>query len=213
MPGRTFLLLITGIALTGCAGKSAYTPPQTVAAARNTITIQMPLDEAWKSAVGQLSSKIFVINNIDKSSGLLNISYSGDPEKYIDCGRIVTSVENLRGKRTYDFAGAAASKTYEFMPDYLYEITRHMALEGRANILFSSNGPKSTAITVNTKYVVTRTLSVVRADGMPSGNGTDTISFTSGGSASFPAGAGVTPSTCIANGKFEEEILDGLSVR
>ena len=54
----------------------------------NTITVNKSKEEVWKELIPQIGKNFFVINNLDKESGIINISYSGDPERYIDCGEI-----------------------------------------------------------------------------------------------------------------------------
>jgi hypothetical protein len=113
---RTVLATLVVAVLAGCAGKVDYIrPTMHTTPGQNTKLIQKPRDAVWAASVPALSKQFFVINNLDKSSGLINISYSGDPEKYIDCGRITSFVKNAQGERTYDFAGAKAQQNYEIM--------------------------------------------------------------------------------------------------
>src|SRR3954449_382638 len=84
------------------SGEQKYSPSTLYANQTNTKIIAKSKDQVWDSFIPALSSKFFVINNIDKASGLINVSYSGDPEKYVDCGQQHSSVKNARGERTYD---------------------------------------------------------------------------------------------------------------
>ncbi|UUZ73433.1 hypothetical protein LP415_09480 [Polaromonas sp. P1(28)-8] len=93
--------------LAGCAGKVDYIRPTTKATPGSNVKIlNRPREAVWTAAVPELGKRFFVINNLDKASGLINISYSGDPEKYIDCGRITSFVKNAKGERTYEFPGS-----------------------------------------------------------------------------------------------------------
>lgn len=113
---RIVSIAVVLVALAGCAGKVDYIRPTMQATpGQNVKLIQKPRDAVWAASVPALSKQFFVINNLDKSSGLINLSYSGDPEKYIDCGRITSFVKNAQGERTYDFAGAKAQQSYEIM--------------------------------------------------------------------------------------------------
>lgn len=135
---RRLIALVGVIALAGCAGKVDYTPPVgAYGQDNNSAVVQMPKDVVWKNLVSEIGKKFFVINNIDKDSGLINISYSGDPENYIDCGTVSSYVKNLAGERTHVFPGARARQQYETMTDTLYKINREMSLEGRMNIIVS----------------------------------------------------------------------------
>ena len=201
---------VTVLALTACAGKVDYVRPSTQAAASaNVKVVEKSRDAVWSASVPELGKQFFVINNLDKSSGFINVSYNGDPEKYIDCGRITSYVKNARGERTYDFAGAKAQQSYEVMDGGvgLVFIERRMSLEGRVNLVFEEISATQTRITANTRYVVQR-----HQIGRSAGNSipqsrTDSISFNSGGLASFPPSADGRTAECVANGILEREIL------
>jgi len=207
-----FVAVVAG-ALVGCAGKVEYVRPAAhMAPGQNTKVIPKARDAVWATSVPALSKQFFVINNLDKSSGLINLSYTGDPEKYIDCGRITSFVKNAQGERTYDFAGAKAQQSYEIMnPGVgLFFLDRRMSLEGRVNLIFEEVNANTTRVTANTRYVVTRTQIVRSAAGGFPQNSTDTISFNSGGSAPFPANQRGEFAECVARGVLEQEVLSAI---
>ena len=140
--------LLAIVFLSACAGKVDYVRPSAKAdASANVKVIDKPREAIWNASVPALSKQFFVINNLDKSSGLINVSYNGDPEKYIDCGRITSFVKNARGERTYDFAGASAQQAYEVMnPQGLFAINRTMTLDGRVNLVFEELTPTRSCI-------------------------------------------------------------------
>ena len=153
-----------------------------------------------------------MINNLDKTSGLMNISYSGNPESYVDCGRITSFVKNAQGERTYTFAGSKAQQSYEIMnPNVgLFFIDRRMNLEGWVNLIFEEVGPNTTRVTANTRYVVTRVMTVRNAANNIPQTATDSISFTSASGAPFPANSGGQSADCVSNGVLEREILSAI---
>ena len=203
--------LISAIAaaaiLAGCAGQQSYVrPSSTMAPGSNAALIPKSRDAVWNAAVPALSKQFFVINNLDKSSGLINVSYTGDPEKYVDCGRVTSYVKNARGERTYEFAGAAAQQTYEIMePGGLFFIDRRMSLEGRVNLIFEEVTPTETRVTANTRYVVQRQRNVRDVQNRTQ-TLNDNVSFNTGSSATFPSSA-QTSTECSAKGSLEQEIL------
>ena len=203
------LLMVFLIIIAGCAGKIDYVRPSLTEVALRPKVIDKPRDAVWNASVPELSKQFYIINNLDKSSGLINVSYSGNPEDYIDCGRIISYVKNSRGERTYDFPAARAHQEYEQLNDKgLFFIERHMSLEGRINLIFEEISPTSTKITANTRYVLTRQQTARNAANNFPQSRTDAISFNSGGGASFPAHAGGQAVECISTGKLEREILD-----
>jgi hypothetical protein len=200
--------VVVGTALSGCAGKLDYVRPTAPLRSNNSTVVDKPRDAVWNAMIPQLARRFFVINNLDKSSGLINISYSGDPELYVDCGRIISYVMNARGERTYDFAGATASQQYEIMNDAgLFVISRRMTLEGRMNLIFEEAGPGKTRITANTRYVLNREMQVQSASSQIPQSSRDSISFNSGQPASFPPARDGRALECQPTGRFEADVL------
>ena len=98
MIGVLALLFLVG----GCAGSSTYhyTPPTSLITPHNEVTIDEPFDVVWDRMVKNLSADFFVINNIEKISRLMNVSFSTtSPGKYIDCGRSRRTYTGPRGEQ------------------------------------------------------------------------------------------------------------------
>jgi len=212
----TILTILLSIAfISGCAGKLNYVRPNISSrTSANYKIIDKPRDIVWNESVPELGKQFFVINNLDRSSGLINLSYSGDPEKYIDCGQVTSFVKNLRGERTYDFPGSKAEEVYEIMQNgELYSLDRKMSVEGRVNLIFEVIGPNQTRVTANTRYVVQKNVTVNREGQNFTQSASDTISFNSGGSASFPDRSGGKNESleCMSNGELEREILSAVN--
>jgi hypothetical protein len=200
--------LIGVLLMAGCAGHVDIIRPNHVSHIQNTKVINKSRDQVWNAAIPALGKQFFVINNLDKSSGLVNISYTGDPERYIDCGQISSYVMNARGERTYRFPAASANQTYEVLiPQGLFSINRRMSIEGRMNLIFEELGPAETRVTANTRYVITRQTQIQSVANGQVNNLTDTISFNSGGSASFPATNDGKAVECLENGVLETQVL------
>lgn len=204
--------LLTIAFVSGCAGKLDYVRPNiSASSSANYKVIDKPREAVWNASVPELGKQFFVINNLDKSSGLINISYSGDPEKYIDCGRIISYVKNARGERTYDFPGAKAQKSFEVMDgNGLFMLDRKMSVEGRVNLVFEEVSQNQTKVTANTRYIVQRQQTVRNATKNFPQSYSDSISFNSGSSSSFTANADGRATECIANGALEREILSAI---
>jgi hypothetical protein len=185
----------------GC-GSANYAPPPTSPPNPNSIVIQQPFDQVWAHAIPQIGKSFFVINNIDKSSGILNISYSGDPEQYIDCGNIHVEY----GSQITDFPAAKAEEEFTGPSGGVFpaRYARKVSLDGRMNIVFEKVSEKSTRVTVNARYIVT--VSTVKQVGQyPPTSAQGTAQFNTGGEGNFP---GTHPATCRPNGKFEQTILE-----
>lgn len=208
---KAVLPILSVVLLSACAGKVDYIRPTAVPqAGSNMKVIDKPREAVWSAAVPELGKRFFVINNLDKASGLINVSYSGDPEKYVDCGQITSYVKNARGERTYAFAGAKAQQSYEIMDpgNGLFMVDRRMSLDGRVNLIFEEVSATQTRVTANTKYVVNRKRTVTNVNNQ-SRTFDDSVSFNSGGNAMFPGGAGQS-AECAATGALERELLDAI---
>lgn len=210
-PLFTMLLIASAVSvLAGCAsGSQHYTPPgeyQTT----NSKTVNRSFDSVWADAIPALGKQFFVINNLDKDSGLVNLSYSGEAEKYVDCGRAVSSVTNARGKRDYSYSAASAYEQFELLTaqGLLVTAQRRISLEGRINLIFEKVGASKTQVTANTKYIVTRVYSGHAITGQYLAPFTDTASFTSGHQGTFPVNDQGGATVCVSNGVLESTVLD-----
>lgn len=202
---QKFQAILILVCLTGCAGHVEYTPPASSYTSINNRVVDLPKDQVWSRLIPALSKQFFVINTIDKQSGLINISYSGNPETYVDCGQVRSYVKNARGERTYSFAGASPQESYEVMKDgQLIFINRKLDLDGRINLIVEEIGQKQTRVTANTRYIVNRHLDLSNPQGQ-TGINNSSINFNSGGSATF-SGAAPNQTTCRANGRLETEL-------
>lgn len=205
----TFALL----ALTGCAStQMAVQPPSAAMSQNRTKEIARTKDAVWNDAVAKLGQRFFVINNLDKSSGLINLSYGGDPEEYVDCG-IVTITTKGPGGGTYSFKGAAADTYFSTpVPIPPYNIPtnaparRQMELEGRVNLIFEAIGTERTRVTAATRYILTRKVSSNGNVLFPSS--ADTISFNSNNASSFAPGRDGQSLKCVATGALEDSLLE-----
>jgi len=179
----------------------------------------------WDSLVRDLAKSFYVINNIDKESRIINVSFnSPKAEDYVDCGRSQRTFKEGEVSESFNYAVAARStfkvaSTRQEHPAFsnYFVLTREPMLDGRANIYIapSSSDPNRTTISVNTRYVLTVK---VRSEGFAkhiSGNvqtrgrapeETFTHMFNTGSSSTTDAGGGVNV-VCFATGTLEREIL------
>jgi hypothetical protein len=126
----------------------------------------------WRAFVAALSSDFFVINNLDKDTGLINVSYSGEPERYLDCGQVKVGDNEYAGSR-----GNVSYQQWQGLK--LFRVSRQLRLEGRMNILVQEIDLKTSTVTVNTRYVVNRQVTATDSDGRTH-NVNDSASFNHG---------------------------------
>lgn len=210
---KTRLSLTAISLLSGCmSSRLDYSPPTNfVSQGANIKVIDKSRDAVWAAAVPALGKNFFVINNLDKESGLINISYAGDPLQYVDCGQINVTIPTIWGDRNQLFPGATESKSYQVMlPMAMQEYHRKMALEGRVNLIFEQVGENKTRITANTRYSLNKQISGNVIGGAYLGNRSDSITFNSGGHARFPSDDSSEGTLCTPTGKLERDILSAI---
>ncbi|MFV3286874.1 hypothetical protein ACNFCI_22935 [Pseudomonas sp. NY15356] len=196
-------LIVAIASVAGCATSSMnYTPPSG-ATVVNSKKVSKDFDRTWDDLVRQLSSDFFVINNIDKSSRLINVSFSASrPSEYIDCGSTVRKFSNARGEQVYSYLSADSSQFAVTNPNHIaFNATRTTKLEGRVNI-YVAPAQGGTDISVNTKYLLTVNFNAVGFDGTPGGGSTSTFDF----STKSPSES--QDLTCYAKGTLESRILE-----
>jgi hypothetical protein len=70
-----------------------YTPPNfPTGTIQNEITIDKPFQEVWSAVIDHATSTYFGVENFEKESGLMTLSFGGrNAEQFIDCGRLKTT--------------------------------------------------------------------------------------------------------------------------
>jgi hypothetical protein len=210
---RNIVAAVTLSILGACAtGNFNVSSPTRPASLENSILVPKKRAEVWAAAIPRLGQNFFVINNLDQSSGFINVSYSGDPEAFVDGGTVTATVENARGPRTYTFPASTAHATYEIVNNgNLITVERRMSLEGRANIILEDVPGDQTRVTANVRYILTRNAFFSDAAGHSAQRQPETATFNSGQMGVFTGGS-ATSTNASANtywptGKLERDIL------
>ena len=172
----------------------------------NSLVVSKSKNEVWRQASASPTQDGFVITDVDNGTGVITLTYSGDAERYVECGYITSYVENLRGERRYQFAAATASTEYELMTGReIVSIARRMALDARVSVTVTPIGDKNTRLSATAHYALSRTMVIRDTHG-----GAQTIShrinFTSDHEGAFP---GVV--ACRANGMLETDALSAFA--
>ncbi|MBC3464984.1 hypothetical protein [Pseudomonas sp. RW10S2] len=196
-------LMVIAASISGCATSSVDYRPPSGSSITNTKKVLKDFDRAWDDLVRQLSADFFVINNIDKSSRLINVSFSSSrPSEFIDCGSTTRRFSNARGEQVYTYLPADSSQFVVVNDQHIaFNAFRATKLEGRVNV-YVAPSQEGTDISVNTKYVFTVDFRAVGFDGRPGGNQSVTFDFSTKSPHSSPE------LTCFAKGTLESKILD-----
>lgn len=192
--------------LVACSGRFEYVRPVTVEAPTRFRLVARGVEEVWLQASTISTQHPLTLDGLDTNTGVINLTYSGDPERYVDCGHITSQVTNIRGERIYQFAAGAAAVDYELMTGTeIVSIARRMVLEARIVVTAIPIGRKETQLSVNAQYSLSRTMHVRDAQGS-----VQTIShltrFASDQDGIFPGAV-----VCRARGTLEADVLSAFT--
>ncbi len=192
--------------LAGCVGTFNYAPPAADGRPIYVWTLGKSKEDIWRALTVAWENPHLVFDRVDKDAGVITFLYRGDPEPYVDCGRITSYVKNLRGERTYRFPAASAATEYELVTGReILLIDRKMSLEGRLAVKVVAIGDGQTQVAASAEYALTRTLTVRDAEGR-SQTSSDTASFRSGLDGAFSG-----PIACRPSGVLENEVASALA--
>jgi len=197
------LSFVTISLLAGCATSTAnYTAPLHTSTPLNSKNYSIPFDDAWDKLVKNLSSDFFVINNIDKNSRLINVSFSSQkPSDFIDCGSTLRTFKNARGDQQYSyFAADSAQFTTTNGQGIVANVNRKTKLDGRVNIYVAPE-EKGTIVNVNTKYILGVEMHIYPLGGSPLAPSNFTADFSTKTSYSG------TDFSCYTKGTIENRVF------
>ena len=226
-PVRALLSLLLALP---CAcvtpGSSSYSyEAPTPVTVENSALVPIDFNAAWDQLVKELATRFYVINNIDKESRIINVSFSStQPEQYLTGGR-TTRRATIKGQTEefkYDPAASSVYKQARRWGDFQNlpvtdTISRSTSVEGRANIYVAPQDA-STLITANCRYLLTVRSSGVyeafTAFGTLAGRGSipessATASFSTNEPCQVNWGTPAEPAyvSFCSTGRFESEIL------
>ena len=218
--------VVIGVALSGCATQGVstldYTPPVPVQV-NNEKSVSRPQSAVWDELVRELSKSFFVINNIERESRIINVSFNSNaPKEYVDCGRSRRTYREGEVVQTVEYAAAESSefKVAGKQPNPNFStyanLRRQTSLEGRSNIYVAPDraDPNKTLISVNTRYVLTVRVrgesiaanvagNVVRRDAIPESNNSYIFSTNKPSVTELKDDL-----TCAGTGRLESDILN-----
>lgn len=169
-----------------------------------TIDLKRSRDSLLQQLPQAFAKSAFTVDGVDRSKGIIQLRYSGDPAGYIDCGRVTSVVTSAKGERNYDFPAAKAYQQYELQNrDTIYLVDRRMSLEALVSLKIETIAPSRSRVTLLTaRYNVTRD-QIARASHAKPLAVTDTISFQGMDGTTFTNAA----TRCQATGALEDEAM------
>ncbi|MDO8652026.1 MAG: membrane lipoprotein lipid attachment site-containing protein [Undibacterium sp.] len=226
---KFFFIPLLVLILSGCAtqGVSSFDyTKKTPIEVKNELQLNQPYLQVWDKLIKELSKSFYIINNIDKESRIINLSFSSSkPSDFVECGS--TSRTYKQGEHiesiTYDVADnstfrvATQKQEHPTMTNY-FSVRRVTNLEGRTNIYLAplDSDKTKTLITVNTRYVLNiNTFSQGYAQHISGNLFTRGNEINTPNSVSFntnkPNSAPTDQITCFSKGKLEQDVLQLLN--
>ncbi len=204
MTRQVLLVVALILVTTGCVTSSFnYTPPA-ITEVDNQIIIGDPFDEVWDRLVKNLASDFFVINDIEKNSGIIDVSFSSNtPTEFVSCGVAVRKFTNDWGTQVYEYDPSSSTQYTLGNILSVRDVVRDTRLDGRTNIYVAPSDEAGTTVSVDTKYVVDVTLSYTDVVRRPAGSENFTFDFSTKQPQVTSDGI-----TCVARGNLEDKILD-----
>jgi hypothetical protein len=229
---KMLLILVAGAFLIqGCAkpatSTARYTPP-TIKEVKNEVQVEEDFEIVWDRLVKNLSESFYVINNIEKASRLINVSFfTESPNDFADCGHSYRTFNQGPENKTYKYNSAQSCFIKVALPPVqqgfhqypvVANIQRETGLEGRINIYVAPNQNGGTDVSVNTRYVFNLKTEgytsiynqynqVVRKDNIPANSDTCSFNTNKPGKTDIGSEGKKAILTCVSRGKLEEEIL------
>lgn len=135
-------LLVLVVLITGCS-TARYTAPSAPQKPSFTTVINEGYDQTWEAVIDHVSSTFFAIENFEKESGLITVTFgSDDPDEFINCGNHFVKI--TRNYRTQTFDG----------PYETFVVGMNGSFSGRMNISAREISKEKTEVRVNAKYIL-----------------------------------------------------------
>jgi len=188
---KILVFVLSIILIIGCASANYVAPTHVNNLNNYSRIIEKSFDETWQRLIEYSASTFFSIDNFEKESGLITLSFgSSNPSRFVTGGQ-----------------WEANWGTNHFSGDYVDFLNQHYngTLNGKMNIVVSKINENKTKVTVNARYIFN----------VPATNNSNALtwSFDSGncGTIRVNAISGTSPERTICpTYKAENDILKSL---
>ena len=217
---RVIIIFFTFIFLIGCLSyKYNYYPPSPPPERKASVSILVDQnkDNLCKMIEGKIlelpsAKPVLILSDVeyltlekfDKDTGFFIVTYEGDPEEYVNCGRIEGYFENLAGKRSFDFPASRKNQAYERGGGARFEIRTRMDLRITTRVEIKEHSENQSLVTVSSDYKLIKNMSTQKTGSIRGpGSRREEINFRTGEQGVFQKSDGI----CQSKGTIEEKIL------
>jgi hypothetical protein len=193
------ILLLAGVM--ACAAPERpeldYVPPSGQPAPTRSAFVRQQPWLVWGNILDHLQQQGASVSAADELAGTIMVSYSGDPEPYVDCGWIVTYEDD-----EFERVPAARSEA-SFLrrrEGDVVALERDLSLDARMTVQVEPSG-EDAVVRADSTYVLTKT---IESEGHQPLHA-ETIRLGSGQSDAFTSGT-----RCQPNGELERLVFDAL---
>ncbi len=194
------ILLLAGVA--GCGAPERpeldYLPPSGQPAAGRSAFVRQQPWLVWGNILDHLQQQGARVSAANEAAGSIVVTYSGDPEPYVDCGWIVIHEDD-----EFERVPAARSEA-SFLRRRSGEVVtleRDLTLDARMSVQVEPSG-EDAIVQADSTYVLTKRIASSEGQGPLHA---ETIRLGSGQSDAFTSGT-----RCQPNGQLERLVFDAL---
>lgn len=176
-----------------------YDPPARTPKGERKRYVAEPADAVFADLWAHMEAQGFTLQSVDPEARIIVAQFGGDPQPYIDCGRVTQLVDGKPADPPKTYGAARAQiRTAKTVNKRRYGLLRQMRLDVRLTARVEEVG-KGARVYANAIYVATKTTYRLRKGGVPEALlSQEVISFTSDEVGRFKTGT-----VCVANGKAE----------
>lgn len=206
---KNSLVIMSALILSSCASHSLNYNPPTERESKTSKIVNKPFKSVWEQLVEGLAQKNYVIDSVNKDSGLIVASKKlNPPSAYADCGKWDGHFKNMRADEKYNFYGADSANYMIKNGDVYVAINRTSNLGSKSNIFVKKVDEKKTSVSVNSQYNLKFDISssaYVYPQGQVYGRDNLNMDWTSGEKGRF---GGNNKTECVSNFTLEDGILE-----
>lgn len=150
------VMLLISVFNISCSSDFKYTKPASSPQIESELKIDKSIDQIYQEISQNFKNPPFTINNFDKNRSIIEITYTGDPEKYVNCGVINSNYKNFGGNGTFNISAAAAKQDYKYMGgvEGLVTVSRYMELTGKVNATLTNINESQTQVKIKSQYIL-----------------------------------------------------------